>query len=262
MTAALKPAFTVAIEVFRKLPLAIRVDLAEISHDEGYFKPSVLPQLGAEGIYVAPAIEDGKKIKFLLTRDNADQLKACLTEEGQKQIANMVDGQFVGKAFITPGQILPGKVMDFFAFFGKTDPAIVAKVEDLAAKGKTTKILNNLYMSSRVFAAYVDRFYTDPEKNAGMKEMAVKLQEEGVADSVLVMAALDIGLIPRDLRYVRMHEAWATHNSWEKQAAVNYNDLLPEEKKKDNTILDTHMSMRLELLQVIYAVKEFAFEQS
>ncbi|MBI5701234.1 hypothetical protein HZC34_05275 [Candidatus Saganbacteria bacterium] len=263
LTAALKPAFTAAIEAFRRLPLATRISFAAVSHDEAYFKPSVLSQLGADGIYVAPAVETaGREIKFLLTKDNAEQLKACLTKEGQEQIDNMVNRQFVGKAFVTPTQIIPGKVADFFAFFGKTDSAVIAKVEDLAAKGKATKILNNLYMSSRVMAAYIDRFYADPEKNAGMREMTVKLQEEGVADSVLVIAALDLGLISQDTRYVSMHEAWATHNGWDSQAAINFADLPRDSQSKDETILDTHMGIRGQLLPLIDAVKVVITEEA
>jgi hypothetical protein len=173
----------------------------------------------------------------------------------------MVSGEFVGKAFVTAPQILPDKLHDFFAFFNRFDANVIDRVKELAANDSKIKILNTLYMSSRSFSIYVNAFYSDPVKNAGMKEMFVDLQAMGVADAALVMAALDLGLIPQDQRYVRMHEAWATHNSWEPMAAVNYIDLPPAEQSKDRTILNTLVWMRAQLSPLIEVIKASAEEE-
>jgi len=252
LQAALKPAYTAAQEAFNALPLSTRLTLAEVTHNEGYFKPAVLPELSKDGIYVSPET---------LTQENAPALKALLTAEGQEQVDNMISGQHADKAFVTPAQILPGKVAEFLAFFGKNSPEVVARVEDLAAQGKKTKILNNLYMPWDVALAYVDRVYTDPAQNTAMKEMLLGLQFEAIADSAIIMAALDKGIIPESGKYVAMHEAWASHNHWgewgyDPQAVVNFKDLPPDAQQKDITILDTHTAMRADLATVIQAIND------
>jgi len=260
LQAALKPAYAAAKAAFNALPLATRLNLAEITHNEGYFKPSVLAKLGPEGIYAAPAMEAEGTVKYHLTNETAGKLKALLTPEGQEQVDNMISGQHADKAFVTPAQILEGKEAKFLAFFGKTSQAAAERIAQLRAEGKKTKILNNLYMSWGLALAFVDRFYTDQTKNVAMKEMLLGLQFEAVADSAIIMAALDSGVIAESDKYVAMHEAWATHNHWgewghDPQAVVNFRDLPRDAQVKDETILDTHVGMRQNLATVIDAIK-------
>ena len=240
-------------------------ELADVTHNQSYFYAQVLDQLRADGEYVAPVMPEFNEAGEVVGTTNvivpgADlaPLMACLTEDGKAMVKQMLSKP--DKAFLKPADILDGKEADFYAFFGKTSAKAVAKLVDLKAQGKGTKILNNLYMEAGVLLSWVDVVFTG-EANAAMKTLLMDLQKEAVVDSAIIIAAQDLSYIAADQADPAFHQLWMTHNDWgsygcDPLAAKNWEDLTETEQGKDTVIRTTHTAMRAKLATIIDAVKE------
>ena len=248
----LAPVFAAGKAAFGKISLEKALELAKVTHN-AYFE-------GAD----KPIIADPKTI-FVdpnkITPENAAQLKALLTPEGETEVDKFVSGEHVGKAFLLPAHILPGNVAAFLKFFGKTDPKAIADLQALVDSGNSKKkVANNQAMDWDTMMKRIDTIYKG-SKIAEMKQYEAGLQAEAILDSAIAIALQQHGVIPTfpvGRIYEAYHVLWATHNDWQDQAKVNYENLDAQfgvgTAIKDNVILDAHMALAASLKRVIDAV--------
>src|SRR3989338_8524732 len=98
--AALAPLYTAGKAAFSRIPLAEALKLAKVTHD-AYFTRVDEPLIkNPTSIIVDPS---------RITKENAAQLKTLLTPEGQAEADKFVSGTHIGKAFIVPAHIIPGR---------------------------------------------------------------------------------------------------------------------------------------------------------
>ena len=212
----LASAYTAGKTAFSRIPLPKALELAKVTHNayfEGVDKPLIADP---NTIFVDPNN---------IVPETAAQLKVLLTAEGQTEIDKFISGTHIGKAFLVPAHILPGKVSEFLAFFGKTDKAAITNLQALVDSGdRKKKVANNQSMDWDSLTRRIDRIYLT-QNNEAMKQYEVSLQIEAILDSAIAIAARQQGVIRPEQIYEIYHVLWATHNDWQQMATVNYANL-------------------------------------
>lgn len=245
VTTATAGVFAAAEKAVAGLPQELRLELAQVTHDSYYNGADKEPVESATTIF-------GDPLKILPS--NVEALKALLTDDGKGVADQFVSGTHIGKAFLLPNHILPGKAEAFLAFFGKSDASAIAALTKLVDEGNAKKkIVNNQAAPWGSLMARIDAIYGD--KAAEMKDFETGLQYTSVADSVITLALLNEGLIGEGAaEYDVFHVLWSTHNDWQPLASVNYKGMERAEQKKDDIIYEAHRAVQDKFSSVFEAV--------